>query len=181
MQRRSSAGSSLSSFIMPNLMLLAWQHQDPWLAPVDDISLNLHKVMKAGNGRTKQFTCWHEKKWFANIGVSGRAGTGPRVGERVGGGEWQSAKGKDVEKGRRMVLGYGGGCLGWRVEVVKHHIHDHSCDYIFSSSAVETIFHTYGHNTHTHVFNSQTIFTQLIYFAPSHHQIHKQTHTGRKG
>lgn len=49
-------------------MILALAQWVLWRAPVDDISLNLHKVMKAGNGRTKQFTCWHGKKWFANMG-----------------------------------------------------------------------------------------------------------------
>lgn len=75
---RSTATASLSSFIMPNLMILALARRALRRAPVDDISLNLHKVMKAGNGRTKQFTCWHGKKWFANTGgVRERAGRRP--------------------------------------------------------------------------------------------------------
>lgn len=55
----------------------------------------------------------------------------------MGGRERQSAKGKDVEKGRRR------GRVGVELPVC-----DHSCDYTFSSSAVETIFHTYTHHTY---------------------------------
>lgn len=75
-------------------MILALARWVLWRAPVDDISLNLHKVMKAGNGRTKQFTCWHGKKWFAN--TRGRRGS-----KRAGWGAGARATGWERGRGRR--------------------------------------------------------------------------------
>lgn len=98
---RSTATASLSSFIMPNLMILALARWVLWRAPVDDISLNLHKVMKAGNGRTKQFTCWHGKKWFANMGGERKS----RQRARAKG--WKRGIDRDEGKVKRERGGHG--------------------------------------------------------------------------
>lgn len=153
---RSTATASLSSFIMPNLMILALARWVLWRAPLDDISLNLHKVMKAGNGRTKQFTCWHGKKWFANKGGERKSR------QRSGAGEEKRSKGSGGREGERER----GGSMEewkkgkWRMELTGRGAAEGSAfddDDGFSEATVNSCClppsqkHTHGHAQHTNI------------------------------